>query len=99
MSARGFRFFDDDALFPKTKYSPKIKAAAELEMRRRQREAGKNCQLCDILEEVAAIYDGKAERPESCPHDRIQQIPDPHFLANIELIYGDPQPQELLIFP
>ena len=67
-----------------------IKAAVELELRRRQRVRAATCWTCGLLEAIDEIYgedDGEG-RPEICDHRRDQQVPDPQMLSNIELIYG-----------
>lgn len=71
------------------KLPPSIRAAAELEMRRRQQTRAKDCYRCNHLYAVAA---GLREKPEACPHSReeqdIQSERNQSFIDRVELIYG-----------
>lgn len=73
-----------------------IRAAAELELRRRQKERSANCFFCALSESTSEIYDGEAVRPDPCPHILDQQDIGSSFNQNLldqmEAIYGDAEP-------
>jgi hypothetical protein len=75
-----------------TKIPLHIQAAAEMELRRRQRERATTCCMCDLSEKIALVYTGTATRPQVCEHTVEQQDPNSafnqHWNWQIKEIYG-----------
>lgn len=75
-----------------SKFPVQMKAAAELELRRRHKERAKDCLMCDFEEMVNEVYGVDERRPAECDHTREQQDPgsefNRRFTRDIEAIYG-----------
>lgn len=75
-----------------SKIPVQLKAAAELELRRRQRERAANCYLCEVEALLHQVY-GTVAEPGECPHMREQQdidsVSNQKLIEDIDLMYGD----------
>lgn len=87
----------------RAKYSPELRAAAELELRRRQKLRAADCAMCDLEEAVNEIYETGEGRPIECTHRSDEQVRDSpfwqEFESRVETVYGEKSNEVLSLEP
>lgn len=70
-----------------------LKAAAEIELRRRQKERAASCFMCELDGAIDEVYELDPDPEIACSHEREQQEIDSQFcqnmISNLSFIYGD----------